>query len=340
MNQPRQTVIGTTVVFLVLLFVSTALAHDTIPPVSITGFVDTYYSYNPAKPATGTNAVRNFDVTDNQFVVSQAEVSIARAASPIGFHIDADYGAASDLIQSGAQGSIVSLQQAYATMALPVGSGLTLDAGKFFTGMGYEVIKTKDNFNYSRSFSFAWSIPYYHVGVRATYLLTSTLTSTLMVVNGWNGVELNRMKTFHLCFLDAPTPTVSFGVNWIGGQEEPDSVSKTFRNVVEGFLTLQPTEALTFAVDLTYGTEPAPAATAFWKAAVGYMKYQWTAKSAVAVRVEGYWDPQGFTTGAIQNLSELTATYDYRPEGSHTSSRVSTRPLNGFRFRRRLGSAD
>ncbi|HTY00771.1 MAG TPA: porin [Bacteroidota bacterium] len=301
---------------LALLLAGPSFAQDTLPPVSIAGFVDAFYSYNPAKPATGTNALRNFDVADNQFVVSQAEVSLSRVASPVGFHIDADYGPASDMIQSGTQGTLVILQQAFATAVLPVGSGLTLDAGKFFTGMGYEVVKTKDNFNYSRSFSFAWSIPYYHVGVRATYPVTGNLTSTLVVANGWNNTVLNRTKTFHLCLLDAPSPAVSFGVNWIGGQEEADSISKSFRNVVEGVLTLQPTENLTFAVDLTYGTEPSPAATAYWRAAVGYVKYQWTETSAFAIRVEGYWDPQGFTTGTVQDLSEVTATYDYRPAKS------------------------
>ena len=290
-----------------------AFAQDTIPPVSITGFVDTYFSYNFAKPVSGADALRNFDVTDNQFVVSQAEVSISRAAAPIGFHIDADYGPATDLIQTGTTGSFIALQQAYATAVLPVGSGLTLDAGKFVTGMGYEVIKAKDNFNYSRSLSFAWSIPYFHLGLRASYPVSSSLTTTLMIVNGWNGVEVNRMKTFHLCVLYTASPSITFGANWIGGQEAPDSVNKTFRNVVEGLMTISATDKLTFGLDVTYGTEPIMGVTNLWKGLVGYAKYQVSEKCAIALRAEGYWDPEGFTTGTGQNLSEVTATYEYKP---------------------------
>ena len=71
------------------------------------------------------------------------------------------------------------LQQAYLTAVLPVGAGLTVDVGKFVTHMGNEVIESKDNWNYSRSFLFAYAIPYYHTGIRLTYPLASTLSGTL-----------------------------------------------------------------------------------------------------------------------------------------------------------------
>ena len=41
---------------------------------------------------------------------------------------------------------------------MPVGRGLTLDVGKFVTQHGAEVIESKDNWNYSRSFMFALAI--------------------------------------------------------------------------------------------------------------------------------------------------------------------------------------
>src|SRR5206468_2324174 len=62
-----------------------------------------------------------------------------------------------------------AFEQGYLSWLAPVGKGLQFDAGKFVTPAGAEVIETKDNWNYSRSLLFALAIPYYHMGVRATY---------------------------------------------------------------------------------------------------------------------------------------------------------------------------
>lgn len=305
-----------TLLCLILLAGVPTQAQDSTGAVSVTGFVDTYGSWNFARPSTHVSAYRNFDVTENQFVLSQAEVSISRSAAPVGFHIDADYGTASDMIESGVSGSTATVQQAYATVVIPAGSGLTVDAGKFVTHMGYEVIKAKDNANYSRSFAFAWSIPYYHVGVRASYPVCNTLTAMLCVCNGWNGSEANNGKTFGTQLAFAPASNVSLIANWIGGPEEPDSVSKCFRNVLNACVNVQLSEAAAVGLDATYGTEQLGGAANIWKGAACYARYALSAQHALAVRGELYSDPEGFTTLTAQNLGEVTLTYEYKPLAS------------------------
>ena len=49
-----------------------------------------------------------------------------------------------------------------------MGKSLQVDAGKFVTHMGFEVIESKDNWNYSRGLLFQFAIPYFHTGVRVT----------------------------------------------------------------------------------------------------------------------------------------------------------------------------
>jgi len=91
------------------------------------------------------------------------------------------------------------LQQAYLTAVVPVGNGLTADVGKFVTHMGYEVIESKDNWNYSRSLLFAWAIPYFRTGLRLTYPFTDNLSVAVHVVNGWNSlVDNNARKSLGL----------------------------------------------------------------------------------------------------------------------------------------------
>lgn len=287
-------------------------AKDSVPPVTIGGFVDTYFSWNFARPQGHTNRLRNFDLTENQFVVSVAEVDFQKTASPIGFRIEASVGSAPDVIHSGSSESLKFVQQAYLTAVLPIGAGLTVDAGKFVTHMGFETIKAKDNFNYSRSFLFAWAIPYYHLGVRASYPLRDNLAITLHLCNGWNHVTANSGKTLGATFSYTPTPSLSLVANWIGGPEQPDSVGSEFRHVFEGILTLQATDQLALGMDGMYGTESSAGGTPTWKGVALYGRYGLSANSFLSARAEVYSDPQGFTTGLAQDLKEVTLTYEYR----------------------------
>src|SRR6185503_9071239 len=63
---------------------------------------------------------------------------------------------------------------------------LTLDAGKFVTTAGAEVIEANKNWLYSRSILFA-QIPLVHTGIRGTVKVNDMLTLQASVTNGgWN----------------------------------------------------------------------------------------------------------------------------------------------------------
>jgi len=282
-------------------------------PLDVNGFVDFYYSKNFARPRNHTNKFRNFDVTENQFSLSLAEVVLQKAASPLGFRIDADFGPTNDLVQSGPKSTLLNLQQAYLTVLVPVGSGLTVDAGKFVTHMGFEVIEAKDNWNYSRPLLFAWAIPYYHMGVRASYPVNGNLTLAGFLYNGWNNVvDNNSGKTLGASVTYSPAGPVSITANWIGGPEQPDSVGAGNRNVVDAIVNLRVSDKLSLALNADYGTESLPTGTPAWKGAALYAKYLVTAVSAVALRGETYSDRDGYTTGVAQDLKEITLTYEQR----------------------------
>ena len=285
-------------------------------PVSVSGFVDTYFDYNMAQPRTHVNALRNFDVTAGQFTVSMAQVTVQKAAAPVGFRVDLDLGQGNDIVQSGATGSLANVLQAYATIVAPVGAGLTIDAGKFVTHCCYETIPSKDNFNYSRSLLFSWSVPYYHLGIRASYPVSGTLTLNGYLYNGWNGIEVNSGKTFGFEAAFAPSGAWSFVLNWLGGPADPDSVSNSFRNIYEAIATFQATEKLTLAANAIYGQDEPFGRVALWRGVAAYAKYVLTDVSAFAVRGEAFADPEGFMTLIPQNLYETTLTYEFKPFAS------------------------
>jgi hypothetical protein len=289
--------------------VAQSASADSTSPVTYGGFVDAYFSWNFARPASRTNRLTNFDLNESQFVLSSAEFDIVRAATPVGFRLELATGGAADMMNSGPESARL-FQQAYVTLVVPVGSGLTVDAGKFFTHMGYETVKAKDNFNYSRSFLFAWAIPYYHTGIRMSYPLADNLTASVHLCNGWNGSIANTGKTFGAAIAYAPLPPLSIIVNWIGGPEEADSVTSEFRHVLEGLATFKASDRLSFGIDAMYGTERLPSGTVSWSGAALYGRYALTESSALSLRGELYKDPNGFTTGLVQDLSEVTVTYE------------------------------
>ncbi len=287
-------------------------AKDTASPVVLTGFVDSYFSWNVDRPASHINRLANFDLTENQFMMSMADIDLQKAASPIGFHIECALGSTVDIISAGNAESARFFQQAYLTAVLPVGAGLTVDAGKFVTHMGYETIKAKDNANYSRSFLFAWAIPYYHTGIRASYPLRENLTASVDVCNGWNSAPGNSGKTFGASVSFAPVPSLSLTADWIGGPEQPDSVGSDFRHVFEGVVVLQASDRFSVAIDGLYGSEKLPWGMATWKGAALYGRYALSDASALSARAEVYSDPEGYTTALSQDLGEFTFTYEQR----------------------------
>ena len=282
-------------------------------PVVVGGFVDSYFSFNFGRPAGHVNRLRNFDVTENQIAVSNAEIAVTKAPAPVGFRVDLDFGPANDIVQGGVPGSLGNVGQAYLTYIAPIGAGLTIDAGKFVTHMGQEGIKAKDDYNYSRSFLFALSIPYYHLGIRGSYPLTGTLTVCAHIYDSYNGPAVNSGKTYGFQATYSPSSAISIIGNYLGGPALPDSVSKKFRNVVNLILSYQATDKLGLMLDAVYGQENLPAGVALWKGAAAYARYALNEASAMTVRGELYSDPSGYTSGISQNLQEITLTYEYRP---------------------------
>ncbi len=290
--------------------------HDSAsvpPPITVGGFVDSYFSVNVDRPSTHINELRNFDVTENQLVVSEAEISVSRPPAPVGFRLELDLGPANTIVQSGATGSLANVGQAYITCTIPVGAGLTVDAGKFVTHMGLEVIKAKDDYNYSRSLLFSLSIPYYHMGARASYPVTPALTLSAFVYDSYNGPTVNSAKSFGFQGIFTPAPSLSITGNWLGGPALPDSVSKRFRNVGELIISYQVSAPLTLALDGVYGQENLPAGVNLWKGLAAYARCTLSDLSAVSLRGEIYSDPEGYTTGAPQDLREITLTCEFKP---------------------------
>lgn len=306
--------------------------------VEVSGFIDGYYGHNFNRPFNRRNQLRNFDFKNNEFALNLAELVIEKKAaesSRFGFRMDLDFGAATDWVHSvepGGADTYKHIQQVYGSFLAPVGKGLQIDVGKFVTQHGAEVIESKDNWNYTRSFLFAWAIPYYHAGVRASYTLNNKVSVMADVVNGWNNVEDNNGgKTVGFQLLLKPTSKLSILQNYMVGPEESDAIpvpaslaNKHFvRQLYDSTLSYTITTKVAAMVNYDYGTEHQRAAgnTVHWQGVAAYLRYTPTRKWAFAPRFEWYDDHDGFTTCSEDPLSrcsqrirfkEITLTGEYK----------------------------
>ncbi|HTR99354.1 MAG TPA: outer membrane beta-barrel protein, partial [Bacteroidota bacterium] len=198
----------------------------------------------------------------------------------------------------------------------PLGNGLTADVGKFVTHMGYEVIESKDNWNYSRSLLFAWAVPYYHTGLRLTYPCADNFTVAVHVVDGWNStIDNNAEQSLGLSLSYSPTGSTGLILNVIDGFEQPSGADVGKKKVFDFIVTDNVSEALALSLNADYGDEATVSGLYTWKGAAAYGRYACTPHSAVAVRAEVFDDPRGYATGlGVPGLRvyELTATYEYR----------------------------
>jgi hypothetical protein len=283
--------------------------------VEVSGFIDGYYGWNFNRPVTGRSGIeRNFDVQHNSFSLSLAELALEKkptSASRGGFRLDLDYGQTQTIVNAAEPGDKSVLQtigQAYLSYLAPAGSGLQIDFGKFVTPFGAEVIKAKDDWNYSRSDLFALAIPYYHMGVRTTYSVNSKFALAGFLVNGWNDVlDNNTGKSVAVQATVKPVSALAISETYMAGPEQPRD-NQDWRHVWDTVATYTLTQKVSLIGNYDYGRDKQSGATVTWQGLAGYLRLQPVGWFALSPRAEFYKDPEGFTTGMAQTLKEVTVT--------------------------------
>ena len=311
-----------------LLAGQTAAGATPAPPaIEVHGFVSTSFSYGFNQPPPRANQFRVFDFDDDMFRIDEIElVALHAAAAPgdLGFRVDFTAGAVSRVAasrglfrDSTGEGQDIDVHQAFVSWVAPLGRGLRLDAGKFVTGLGYEVIEGYDgwNDNATHSFLFGYAIPFTHTGVRASYALSPAVTAMLMVANGWDDVQdNNRGKTVHLQLGLTPSPRLAVYLNGIAGPEQNDD-DVHYRDVVDVAATWKATDLVGFGLNGDWGRETAAAPggrMAVWRGAAAYLRLAPARTLALSVRAEVFDDRDGARTGTAQTLREVTLTPELR----------------------------
>src|SRR5438093_6831740 len=219
------------------------------------------------------------------------------------------------------------LEEAYGSYKIPLGSGLTVKAGKFVALLGYEVIESPNNLNFSRSFLFTFGIPLTHVGALLSYSPLPWLSLTAGPVVGWDVARDNnsRMSVMGQVAVSA-VKDLALSLNWITGPEQAHQNSNP-RTVLDFVANYTGIKNLTLGLNVDYGWEEDEATlaasgtrgdpSASWWGWAGYVAYDWTQALRTALRLEYFKDAQSVRTalaplGTKTDLFEVTATVQYK----------------------------
>jgi hypothetical protein len=167
--------------------------------ITLSGYVDTSYTEQfggRGDAFGGTQALdRQFDVHNDNFNLNAVKIALEKALPDknewaAGFRIDTMYGEDASILSATDPGLGASsefyLEQALVKFRIPIGNGLDIYMGKFTTFLGYEVIESPANLNFSRGLLFTNAIPLTHTGIYADYKFNSTFEAKLGIVDGWN----------------------------------------------------------------------------------------------------------------------------------------------------------
>jgi hypothetical protein len=324
--------------------------------ITLSGYVDTSYTYqfagageygsaglNPGTGPANTHApLRQFDQSNNTFNINAVKIALEKALPDknewaAGFRIDTIYGQdARFLGDTGINGNTLTggsvntsglaLEQALVKFRIPVGNGLDIYAGKFVTFLGYEVIESPANLNFSRGLLFTNLIPLTHTGVYADYKFNSTFEGKLGIVDAWNnstsssvgvnGVGTNGSSSFGKAItgqlnINAPGGNANITQSFIySPQGEPGVVGTSgsqFVGVYDIWGNWNPTfvkdNNLLLGFNLDAGQDQG---TGFWGIAL-YTQYKFTKVFSLAGRAEYIHDdraPAGAAKfGAFANVA-------------------------------------
>lgn len=288
-------------------------------PISVSGILDGYYDFDSNHPDNGSTQLRNFDIRANTVSLTEARITLAHDPAPFGIRVDMGLGSAFQVMHPAnpSGGGLKYVEQMFVSAKPAKWKGFQIDFGQFVTSAGAEVIESGDNWNYSRSFLFAYAIPYYHFGLRASMPVTSSLTAGVQVVQGWNEIfDNNSGKTVGITLVQAKKYYTLTGNYYVG--PENDNTTHGYRNLIDTVLLLTPSARFNAYINYDYGQNRNANATltgvgslAHWQGIAAAGHWQATSKLTATVRGEYFNDNNGFTTGTAQKLNEVTLTSDY-----------------------------
>ncbi len=190
--------------------------------ITVGGWGNAGITYNPHNPSNGFNGPVTFADLSGTPQLNQLNMFIQRAVATegsawsFGGRFDAMFGTDSIFTQAYGVPAFdvntglaknrgnwdlsllnmntygIALPQAYMETYVPVGNGLDVKIGHFYTPIGYETVPANENFFYTHAYTMQYGEPFTHTGALGSYTLNSNWSvmggvTTGSATGGWDG---------------------------------------------------------------------------------------------------------------------------------------------------------
>ena len=283
-----------------------------------------------------TNTLRLYDINQG-YTFNMAEFSIKRdpdEAFPFGMGLvltagkDAQKNHSIGLLRDDDDAfpfrntPVFDVQEAFISARIPIGNGPVVKVGKFVTLLGYEVIESPLNLNYSRGYLFGLAIPLTTTGGLVSYSFTDQLSAQAGLVLGWDRSNTDNSGpsgTGQIAF--TPTKDLSTALNFIVGPEISGD-KNPIRWVIDLTANYTGLSNFTFGFNFDYGSQANDVflssqglgdKSASWYGIAAYAAYDFLKDFRVALRQEWFNDVDGVRTGTVDGVTlfSTTATLQY-----------------------------
>jgi hypothetical protein len=288
------------------------------PPVSLTLFADSYYSYNtnPRENDPMHQPFHRAFARNNGFSLSFLGIDATWDNGTVGATASLRFGPSVPIFYGADLGAlgIDNILQAFATWH--VNEALALDFGQFGTIYGAEVAESWLNLNYTRGALYYAMQPFWHTGLRATLTVNDSLVLKGLVVNGVNnlidsGKSLPSLGA-QAVYTGGPLSVI---LGYLGSTDpQEDAPFDHFVDLVAN-LSLGDFNLLLNA-DFGMDTETGGDNTTFFGVSLA-AGYRFTEQFGIAVRGEhiidndnAFYEVMGATKTSV---TTGTLTFDYRP---------------------------
>ncbi|MFC4815779.1 outer membrane beta-barrel protein [Flavobacterium sp. GCM10023249] len=157
------------------------------PKIEISGYIDTYYSYDFSEPVTKVKLPFSYSYNrQNEFNINMAllrasvsyENVYAKLSVHAGTYVDENY----------ASEDLKLLNEAYVGVYLNKSQKTALEAGILPSYIGFETATSHSNLTATRSIS-AEASPYFMTGVKLNHQFSDQLSGSILLTNGWQRIN-------------------------------------------------------------------------------------------------------------------------------------------------------
>ncbi len=280
---------------------------------SLYGYVDVSYTQNFNHPSTspGTNSLRIFDVDSDAFRVHMAQIVLEKVGKTdgelldrAGFRVKLNFGEDSQFTGGSDPGDESDFQEVYVQYVAPFGNGLDLRIGRQNTLIGFEVIESPYNPNFSRSWMFGLGEPFTTTGVRAAYDFNENVSLAVGGISSFTQASGDTNSDLSVESALSLTLHERLGVTGflIWGDEQARNTPGSGDLILGGgIVTVGLTDQTSAVVEAYYANQAnasaiSPARNARWNGVAGYLIHDFTDQWGFRVRGEIFEDAGGART--------------------------------------------